>query len=150
MCRYCDYFRQKSYIKIDTLRGKNPTEIHGSLGEVCGEFTVDRSTFSRWANRFRGACVSIDNDPRSGRSRISTGERIVTFVADALEDRGATCEELSSDTGAKTSRENAPQLFVAHSFSLHDNACPHIAGVVTRKLVIMDGKRYLVRTRVQT
>ena len=59
---------QKSYI-IETLRGKNPTEIHGALSEVRGEFTVDRSTVSRWANRFRGGCVSIDNDPRPGRPR---------------------------------------------------------------------------------
>ena len=40
-----------SYIKIETLRRKYPTEIHGALSEVCGEFTVDRSTVSRWANR---------------------------------------------------------------------------------------------------
>ena len=38
---------QMSYIKIKTLRGKNPTEIHGVLSEVCGEFTVDCSTVSR-------------------------------------------------------------------------------------------------------
>ena len=35
---------QKSYIKIETLRGKNPTEIHSVLHEVCGEETVDHST----------------------------------------------------------------------------------------------------------
>ena len=34
------------------LRGKNFAEIHGALSEVCGEFTVDRSTVSRWANLF--------------------------------------------------------------------------------------------------
>ena len=55
---------QRSYIKIETLHGKNPTEIHGTLSEVCGEFTVDLSTVSRWANHFCGGCVSIDNDPR--------------------------------------------------------------------------------------
>ena len=38
---------QRSYIKIETLRGKNPTEIHGALSEVCVEFTVNRSTVSR-------------------------------------------------------------------------------------------------------
>ena len=37
---------QRSYIKIKTLRGKNPTEIHSALSEVCGEFTVDHSTVS--------------------------------------------------------------------------------------------------------
>ena len=67
------------------------------------EFTVDRSTFSRWRNRFRGGCVSIDNDPRPGRLRTSPDERSVKLVADALEeDRRGTSEELSTATGAKT------------------------------------------------
>jgi len=35
---------QRSYVKIETLRGKNPTEIHSALRGVCGEQTVDRST----------------------------------------------------------------------------------------------------------
>ena len=79
-----------------TLRGKNPTEIHGALCEVRDEFTVDRSTVSRWATCFRGGCVSIENVPRPGRPRTSTDERGVKLVADALEeDRRATCEELS-------------------------------------------------------
>ena len=60
---------QRSHVKIETLRGKNPTEIHGVLSEVRGEFTVHRSTISHWANRFRGGCVSTDNYPRPGRSR---------------------------------------------------------------------------------
>ena len=76
---------QWSYIKIKTLCDKNPTEIHSALSEVCGEFTVNRSTVSCWANRFRGGCVSIDNDSRPGRPRTSTDERSVKLVADALE-----------------------------------------------------------------
>ena len=53
---------QRSYIKIETLPGKNPTEIHGALSEVCGEFTVGHSTVSCWGtgNRFCSGCVSID------------------------------------------------------------------------------------------
>jgi len=35
---------QRSYIKIETLLGKNPTEIRSVLLEVCGEQTVDLST----------------------------------------------------------------------------------------------------------
>ena len=91
---------QRSYIKIEILRDKIPTEIHGILSEVCGEFTVGRSIVSHWANRFRGGCVSIDNDPKPGRPRTSTDERSVKLVADALEeDRRATCEELSRARG---------------------------------------------------
>ena len=77
---------QRSYMQIETLYGKNPTEIHGAFCEVCGEFTVDHSTVSRWASRFCGGCVSIGNDPRPGRPRTSTDERSVNFVADALEE----------------------------------------------------------------
>ena len=60
---------QRSYItsKIETLFGRSRTEIHGASSEICGEFTLDSSTVSRWANRFRGGCVSIDNDRRPGR-----------------------------------------------------------------------------------
>ena len=36
--------------------------------EVCGEFTVDRSTVSRWANHFRGGCMRIDNGPRNRKA----------------------------------------------------------------------------------
>ena len=86
---------QRLYIKIETLRGKNPIDIHGALSEVCGAFTVHCSTVYRWAGRFRGGCTSIDNEPRSGRPRTSTDERNVKLVADALEeDSHATCEEL--------------------------------------------------------
>ena len=129
---------QRSYIKIETLCGKNPTEIHGALSEVCGEFTVGRSTVSRWANRFRGGYVSIDNDPTPGRSRTFTDERSVKLVADALEeDRRATCEELSRATGGKNFAENSQEpTSVARGWvtHFHDNAPPHIADVVTTKL----------------
>ena len=101
---------QRSYIKIKTLRGKNPTQIHSALSEECGEFTVDRSTVSRWANHFRGCFLSIDNYPRPGRPKISTDETSVKLVADALEeDRRATCEELSIATGTKTLQGNAQE-----------------------------------------
>ena len=46
--------------------------------------------------------MSVDNDPRPGRPRTSTDER----MADAPEDRRATFEELSRATGANTSQEN--------------------------------------------
>ena len=61
---------------------------------------VDHSTVSRSTNRFRGGCVSIDNDPRPGRPRTSTHESSVKLVAYALEEnRSAICEEFSRDMG---------------------------------------------------
>ena len=64
----------RSYIMFETLSGKNPTEIHSALSEVCGEFTVDRGTVSRWANRCCGGYVSIENDPRPGMTRTPIDE----------------------------------------------------------------------------
>ena len=114
---------QRPYIKIETLSGKNYTEIHGALCEVFGEFTVDRSTVSRWANCFRSGCVSIDNDPRPGRPKTSTDERCVKLVADALEeDRRAACVELSSATEAKPSQQNAQKpISVARGWATHSS-----------------------------
>ena len=91
------------------------------MSEVCGEFTLNRSTVSHWANRFHVSCVSIDSDPRPGRPRTSTDERSVKLVADALEeDRRATCEELSRATVAKTSQENEQErTSVARSWATH-------------------------------
>ena len=65
---------QRAYIKIETLRGKTPTEIHSSLMEVCGVETVDRSTISGWTQRFREARLRIENDLKSERPRTSTDD----------------------------------------------------------------------------
>ena len=63
-------------------------------------FTVDRGMVSHWAERFRSGCVSIDNDPRSGRPRTSTDERTVKLVADVLkEDRCATLFRVKTSPG---------------------------------------------------
>ena len=63
---------QRLYIKTETLRGKNPTEIHSALREVCGEQTVERSTVSHWATRFREGSVTINDDQKPGRPKKST------------------------------------------------------------------------------
>jgi len=76
---------QRSYIKIETLHGKNPTEIHSALCEVCGEQTVDhstvcgeqtvdRSTVSHLATRFHEGRVAINDNPRPERPKTSTDE----------------------------------------------------------------------------
>ena len=90
---------QRSYIKIETLRGKTPTKIHSALREVCGEQTVDRST-GHVGELVFVKDVTINDDTRPGRPKTSTDERSVKLVADCLaEDRRATCEEISQATG---------------------------------------------------
>jgi len=68
--------------------------------EVCGVETVDRSTISRWAQRFREGRLSIENDPKSGRPRTLTDDQSVERVLQILEeDRRMTCEEIAHFTG---------------------------------------------------
>ena len=78
-----------------------------------------------------------EHDPRPGRPRTSTDERNVKLVADVLEkDRRIICEEVSRTTIKNLHRKmhkNRPQLLVAGSLLLHDNARPDIADVVTKK-----------------
>ena len=91
---------QRPYMKVETLRGKNPTEIRSALREVCGDQTVDRSMVSRWADRFREGRVTINDNPRPGRPKTSTDERSVKLVANFLaQDSRATCGEISEATG---------------------------------------------------
>ena len=91
---------QRAYIKIETLRGKTPMEIHSSLMEVCGVEAVDRSTISRWAQRFREGRLSIENDPKSGRPRTSNYDQSVKRVLQILEeDSRMTCEETAHFAG---------------------------------------------------
>jgi len=104
---------QCTYIKIETLRGKTPTEIHSSLMEVCGVETVDRSTISRWAQRFHEGRLSIDNDPKSGQPRTSTDDQSVEHVLQILEvDRRMTREEIAHCAGIL--RASAYRILTEH------------------------------------
>jgi len=94
---------QQSYIKIETLQGKNPTEIHNALHEVCGNSVVDRSIVARWAFRFREGRVSIQDDPRSERPIIAMDNTSVVIDSTLLEeDRHKSCEEIAHEANMST------------------------------------------------
>ncbi len=38
---------ERVHIRIEIVRGKKVPEIHATLKEACGKFTVDRSTVQR-------------------------------------------------------------------------------------------------------
>ena len=82
---------QRSYIKIENLRGKNPTEIHNALHAVCRVSVVDHSTVSQWASRFREGRVSIQDDPRSGWLVTATDDTTVVIVRTLFENRRKSC-----------------------------------------------------------
>jgi hypothetical protein len=85
---------QLSYIKLETLGGKNPTNIHNALHAVCRVSVVDHRMVSQWASRFREARVSIQDDPRSGWPVRAMDDTSVVIVSTLLEeDRCKSCEE---------------------------------------------------------
>jgi hypothetical protein len=90
---------QQSYIKIETLRGKNPTKIH----EVCGDRVVDHSKVSQWASCFHEGRVSIQDDPRSGRPVTAMDNTSVVIVSTVLEeDKCKSCEEIAHEANMST------------------------------------------------
>jgi len=118
---------QRAYIKIETLRGKTPSEIHSSPIEVCGVETVDRSRISRWAQCFYEGRLSIENDPKSGRPQTSTDYQSVEPVLQIPEeDRRMTCEETAHSAGISRASayciltERLPKRRTAARWVLHD------------------------------
>ena len=68
--------------------------------EVCGVEAVDRSTISRWAQRFHEGRLSTENDPKSGQPRTSTDNQSVERELQIPEeDRIMTCEEIAHSAG---------------------------------------------------
>lgn len=91
---------QRSFIKIETIRGRTPTQIYDLLREVCGDSTIDRSTISRWSQRFCQGRVNIGDDQRPGRLRKSIDNTSMAIIASVLEeDRHVTCEEIARESG---------------------------------------------------
>jgi transposase len=91
---------QRSYIKIETLRDITPTQIYESLREVCGDYTIDRSTISRWSQRFREGRIAVEDKQHLGRPRSSTDYTSAVIIANVLEeDRCMTREEIARESG---------------------------------------------------
>jgi len=131
---------QRTYVEIETLREKTPTEIHISLMEVCGVETVDRSTISCWAQDFLEGRLSIENNPKSGQPRTTTDDQSVERVLQKLQEyRRMTCEETAHSAGISrasayhilTERLHKRRIatrWVPHDLSvdvwkLHNNCC---------------------------
>jgi transposase len=137
---------QRSYIKIETIRGRTPTEIHKLLKEVCGDDVMDRSTISRWSAKFKEGRISIEDDPRAKTSprpskfrRQQTKMKQMLIMAYDFEGilacyrvpKGTTvngevyAQFLRKQLRPKI-RKLRPQLLESGVLLLHDNARPHL------------------------
>lgn len=91
---------QRSFIKIEVLRGKTGKEIHDALTEACGGYAVSFKTVYRWVARFRSGKYDISDESRSGRDVSVTDHYHVEKVKELLAvDRRYTCEEIANSVG---------------------------------------------------
>jgi len=94
---------QRSYIRIESMLRKTPTEIHNTLHGVCGDSVVDDSTVSRLASRFSEGRLSIEDESRSVRPVTATDDTSVVIVSTLLEeDRRKSCEEIAHEANMST------------------------------------------------
>ena len=137
---------QRSYIKIESLRGKTPTDIHAALVEVCGELAVSRSTVSRWAVRFRHGRGSIENIEKSGRPKTATDDQSVQVVAEFLEeDRRVTCEEIAAGTGISATSVFRILTTILMKRKISARWVPHQLTVEQKEARLHNSQQLLVR-----
>ena len=127
---------QRSWLKIEAGRGKTARECYRGLVAVCGTAALPYRTVARWVKAFRAGRQNVTDQPRPGRP--SATEAQVSSVAKLLEtDRWWTIRELACET--RLSHMTVlhilkERLHMQTPIILHDNARPHVAGVVNQLL----------------
>ena len=91
---------QRSYVKIEVLRGRNAKECHPELTEALGNRALPYRTFARWAAAFQRGRVSSADMRRTGRPRTVLTDVTRAVIAQCLEDdRRWSLQELQAHTG---------------------------------------------------
>ena len=78
--------KQRSYVKIAVLRGRNAKEFHSELTEALGNHALPYRTVSRWAAAFQRGRVPNADMYRTGRPRTVLTDVLHAVTAQYLED----------------------------------------------------------------
>jgi histone-lysine N-methyltransferase SETMAR len=90
----------RGYIRLRTLLGIRPVDIHGELQEACGDSAPSYTTVQTWASRFKEGRSSVEDDPRSGRPSSSvTGNTSATVRELINKDPFLTLDEVAEAVG---------------------------------------------------
>ena len=91
---------QRSYIKIEYLRGKSGNEIYENLCDACGNNALSFKTVHRWLARFSAGKTDISDEARSGRPHEATDPYHIEKVKEVPdEDRRLTCDVVAESVG---------------------------------------------------
>ena len=88
---------QRSYIKIEYLRGKSGKEIQENLYDACGNNALSFKTVYRWLARFSAGKTDISDEARSGRPHEATDPCHIEKVKEVLDEgRRLICDVAES------------------------------------------------------
>ncbi|GBL87724.1 hypothetical protein AVEN_81339-1 [Araneus ventricosus] len=138
--------KQRSWIKIECLRGRTARQCHQGLQEACGEFAVPYRTVERWVKAFNQGRQNVTDMRRPGRHSVSE-EEVYAFSALLDSDRRHTIRELARETGlahttvlqiliSRLGMRKIASRWVPHDLTdpIHPSFCNTILGSVQRKL----------------
>jgi predicted DNA-binding transcriptional regulator len=91
---------QRCFIKVETLKGSKPIDIHKDLVQVYSDLALSYPQVRRWAEKFKCGQKSIQNDPR-GRPKNTalTPENIKKVQLLVEKDGRMTMEEIEEELG---------------------------------------------------
>ena len=95
-----DKIKFRGIIEFLVKEGTAPKEIHERLVKVYGDASPSYATVKNWAAEFKRGRVSLEDDPRSGRTSTSTSDEKVEAVEKlVLEDRRIKVAEIAQEVG---------------------------------------------------
>ncbi|KAI6651277.1 Transposase [Oopsacas minuta] len=99
---------QRAYIKIRSLLGDTPRNIHQDLVQVYGGEACSESIVKKWSLRFREGRVSVEDDPRMGQPIIATTANNIALVAEMCDsDPHITIEQSATSLTLSTGSVHA-------------------------------------------
>ena len=89
--------KQRSYVKIAVLWGRNAKECHPELTEALSNRALPHRTVTRWAAAFQRGRVASADLSRTGRPRTVRIDVVRAVIAQCLEnDRRWSLQELQA------------------------------------------------------
>jgi transposase len=122
-------------VKFFFKLGKTATETWKILQQAFGYECVSRTQCFEWYSRVKTGRTAIDEDPRSGRSSMSTDDIHIEAVRDLiLQNRRFTIRENAEDVGITVPRKR-PRLWTNQSWVLHHDNAPANSSFLVRNFL---------------